>query len=735
MSPVKTPDPPDHDCDTLETVQEEDDDVMTPATRSAQDASSGVVAHDEPRQPWLHDLEVAVDGNVTVLSSTTGDLDGLGAAGLYVDDERVLSVLGVSLGDHALVPVGSASSGGRSEFISSARHLGAPGPDPTVEVHRARTVGRTGLEEVVRVASRAVAITADLVLRLGGDGAPIEAVKGGSATGGLADPTLGSSHASWSLARHGVRVDIEPAPRELTVADDGSVCVVLPLTVAGGGCAEVRVVVTTTRTEPSLFDADPGSDAVAWTRSFAVTAADRRLTRVVETSLDDLQHLVMRDPESPGDIFVAAGTPWYLTLFGRDSVWTARLALPLGTELAAGTLRALARRQGTVHDERRAEDPGKIPHELRRTAYVEGGQGLELPPVYYGTVDATALWICLLHDAWRWGLAESEVCDLLPNLRAAATWLTDVAPGDDGLLKYVDASGAGLVNQGWKDSGDSIRWQDGRVAEAPIALVEAQAYAVEAARGAAHLLEALGRGADADQVGTLRSFADGLSSLVRERFWVADRHGRHLALAIDGLGGAVDGMGSNMGHCLGTGTLTPAEATRVTTTLTGDRMLGRHGILTLSTDNGGFNPLGYHTGSVWTHDSAICALGMAREGHRVEAGVVATRLLDAAEAFDYRYPELFADEGVLGRPVPYPASCRPQAWSAASAIALVSVALGLSVDVPGRTVTVRPPSPGPFGPLSVRGIRVGDAVLSVSVEVGGAVTVEGLPAGFSLLTD
>jgi glycogen debranching enzyme len=185
-----------------------------------------------------------------------------------------------------------------------------------------------------------------------------------------------------------------------------------------------------------------------------------------------------------------------------------------------------------------------------------------------------------------------------------------------------------------------------------------------------------------------------------------------------------------MGHVLGTGTLTPTEATDVAAELMAERMLGTYGIVTLSEDNGGYNPIGYHTGSIWTHDSAICAWGLARERQDAAAAEVARRLLDLAEVFDYRVPELCADEGVLGRPAPYPASCRPQAWSCAAMVGLLTTALGLSVDVPGRSITVRPSQPAPFGALTVGGIRVGDARVTISTDREGGVTVVGLPPGF-----
>jgi glycogen debranching enzyme len=685
-------------------------------------------------QPWLHDLVITTAGNVTGLGATNGDLGGSAAQGIYIDDARVVSRCGVTLGGEPLEPVGWAALGPASEFVGSARHLGASGPDPTVEMHRRRLLRGDGAEETLTITSRAVQVAADLTVVLGGDGAEIALVKGGQATGALCPSVPSADGGSWRTARHGVTVVCDPAPVASTVDADGALRLTVPVLVDAGESVTVVLRLSAERIGASLFDADNGADLVSWPTSVSVTAGDARLAHAVRASLVDLRSLLLNDPEERSDVFAAAGSPWYLTLFGRDSIWSARLTLPLGTELAAGTLRVLARRQGTAHNADRAEDPGKIPHELRRVAYVDPNNRLELPPVYYGTVDATALWVCLLHDAWRWGMPEDQVRELLPALRSATTWLTDIAPGDDGLLRYIDEGGTGLVNQGWKDSSDSIRWRDGRVADAPIALIEAQAYAVEAARAAAVLLGALGGDHEADRVKQLLVYADRLESAVRQRFWVGDGADRYPAMALDGHGSAVTGLGSNMGHALGTGVFSAEESHRVTAVLSEPRMLGAHGIATFASDNGGFNPLGYHTGSVWTHDSAICALGMLREGHAGEAATVAQRLLDAAEAFDYRYPELFADTGVLGEPVPYPASCRPQAWSAASAVALLTIALGLSVDVPSRTVTVRPPPDLPFGPISVRGIRVGDVTVTVSVGTEGDVTVEGLPDGYTVVS-
>ncbi len=584
----------------------------------------------DPLQPWLHELAIVVDGPLTAMSRRDGQLTGAGAEGFYADDARVLSVLEVLLDGQSPAFVGVGAQGSAAEFLGSARGLGDDGPDPSVEVRRSRRLEAGALREQVEVRSRAAEeVRARVSLRLGGDGVEVFDVKHGVADGrpvGAEVMDEGSGGARWSTARHSVVVALDGFDT-VAIAPHGGVLAHSDVVVAPGAMVRLGVVVTATRTSESLFDAGAASDRVRWTREVAVESADRRLPGLVHGSVDDLQHLLLDDPADRADFFAAAGTPWYLTLFGRDSLWTARLTLPLGTGLAAGTLRALARRQGTEVAADRAEEPGKIPHELRRTAFVDDVHGMYLPPVYYGTVDATPLWICTLHDAWRWGMPEAEVEALLPALRAALDWVTDVAPGEDGLLRYVDEIGTGLANQGWKDSGDSIRWRDGRVADAPIALVEAQAYAVEATRGAADLLDAIGTADDRARVDGLHAFADSLAQRIRDHYWVESDAGRYLAMALDGHGRAVTGVGSNMGHVLGTGSLTPAEVREVVGVLTGPTLLRDGGIASFATDNAGFNPLGYHTGSVWTHDTAICALGLAREGFTDEAVDVAQRLV------------------------------------------------------------------------------------------------------------
>lgn len=262
----------------------------------------------------------------------------------------------------------------------------------------------------------------------------------------------------------------------------------------------------------------------------------------------------------------------------------------------------------------------------------------------------------------------------------------------------------------------------GRVAAGPIALLETQAYAVEAAHGAAAILEqVLGVSGD-----SWRLWADELAGQVRSTFWVRNSQQPYLAMALDGQGRRVDGVGSNMGHALGTGLLTPAEERAVASRLVEPDLLGPLGIGTLSRNNPAYNPLGYHTGSVWTHDTAIAAWGLARTGHGAYAARALRALVDVAAASDHRWPELLSAEPVLDRPAPYPASCRPQAWAAASVGFLISALLGLTADAPAGRLLVAPLREAPFGALRVEGLRFAGQSVRIEVDhAGRVVDVEG----------
>jgi glycogen debranching enzyme len=281
------------------------------------------------------------------------------------------------------------------------------------------------------------------------------------------------------------------------------------------------------------------------------------------------------------------------------------------------------------------------------------------------------LWICLLADAAEAGMPDDEVLALVPHLEAALGWMRDFGDSDgDGLLEYIDESGRGLSNQGWKDSGDSVQWRDGALARGPIALCEVQAYAYQAATAGARLLDRFDRpGAE-----EWRSWAARLQEVFRERYWIDDAAGAYPAIALDADKRPVDSVTSNMAHLLGTGLLHPDEAALVARRLVSPELASGFGLRTLSTASAGYWPLSYHGGTVWTHDTAIAIAGLTADGFVDEARQLSEGLLRAAVAFDYRMPELHSGDALAdgARPAPYPAACRPQAWSAAAAVTVLT---------------------------------------------------------------
>lgn len=464
-----------------------------------------------------------------------------------------------------------------------------------------------------------------------------------------------------------------------------------------------------------------------WTE-LNLSCNDERMTRLLQRSVMDLGSLIIRDPEAPEDRFLAAGSPWFLTLFGRDSILSAQMLLPLEVSLSGETLRVLARRQGREVVAATEEAPGKILHEIRHGGLVERG---DLPPLYYGSMDSTPLFVRLANEAWRWGLADDEVEALMPAVEKALAWMRDYGDADgDGFLEYIRSGDRGLSNQGWKDSGDAVQFMDGRLADPPIALCEVQGYAYDAARRGAELLAHFGRpGAD-----EWLEWSDALERKFRESFWVSDADGPYPAMALDGAKRPVDAIASNMGHLLACGILNEEECDIVANRLIGRDLNSGWGLRTLSTKARRFNPLSYHGGSIWPHDSALAIAGLARTGHGPAAKELLRGLAAAAPFFDYRLPELFAGEqrGIDGFPLPYPAACRPQAWAAASALLIARSIFGFEPDFPAKTITLRPVWPAAYQRVEVSGVQVGNARLSATLIADRGVWVDDGGAGFNI---
>ena len=687
----------------------------------SEDGTTQGATHEVARQPWLHDLLPLLSAPTQVWCDAGGQVRELGLQGGYHGDRRVLSLCAVTVDGEEPVPVSDHPDGGDAHvFVALPRGVGDPGPDPTVRLERRRELSPGVVRERLRVRSSASApVRLRLEVTVAADHARLADVKAGRRPAAVPPTAVGDGHVSWtaaglrcSLSAHGARTSVVQA----------RACLRWDLEVEPGETVDREWVLTVDDT--TLVVTAPRSTP-AWEPP-SVSSEDRRLAALVERALADLRLLRLAPVEDPGEEFVGAGAPWFLTLFGRDSLWAARMLLPVTTSVAASTLRVLAARQGTRTDPATAEQPGKMLHEVRDAAFGLGADPREteerhLPPVYYGTIDATPLWVLVLSDAWRWGLAADEVEPLLPALERALTWMVEHGDADgDHLLEYVDESGTGLSNQGWKDSGDAVRRIDGSLAHPPVALCEVQGYAYAAALAGATLLEAFGRpGTD-----RWRVWAEGTRREFRRRFWVEDAVGAFPAIALDGDKRPVVSLTSNIGHLLGTGILDAEQARLVARRLVAPDMLSGFGIRTLSRDAAGYSPTGYHVGSVWTHDTAIGLAGLAAEG-LPETAPVLEALVAALDAFGGRPPELFSGDARSAhpRPVPYPAACRPQAWSAASAVVALAAATGLRADVPSGRVDVAPVSPWPFGKTVVDGLRAGGDPLRVEVDRDGAAAV------------
>ena len=390
-----------------------------------------------------------------------------------------------------------------------------------------------------------------------------------------------------------------------------------------------------------------------------------RYESTIKTSCEDLESLLIQDPIF-GEWVVAAGSPWFLTLFGRDSLITSIQTLSLTTSLAMNVLQSLAHRQGQVVNDETEEQPGRILHEIRTGEAVTRQDGWG--DVYYGSVDATPLFIVTLAEAHRFGANEQQIRKLLPAAEAAREWMETFGdPDGDGFIEYAGrAMRTGLDNQAWKDSYDAIRHEDGRIAEGPIAVVEVQGYKHAALLALAYLREHLDHG---DPEPLLKQ-ANSLREQIHDLYWMD--HEQCFALALDGHKQQVRSVTTNAGHLLWTQTAFEDKAAQLVSRLMQPDMFTGFGLRTLSSENPAWNPLSYHCGSVWPHDSALVAAGMFKYGEHAAAVRLSDALLDAADCCSGRLPELFAgfDRKHFPSPVPYPSSCTPQAWAAGAPLML-----------------------------------------------------------------
>jgi glycogen debranching enzyme len=417
----------------------------------------------------------------------------------------------------------------------------------------------------------------------------------------------------------------------------------------------------------------------AWlARAPALEADDPALLRTYRASLSDLGALRMQPDLAERATLPAAGLPWFMALFGRDSLITSYQALPYLPELAATTLRGLAAHQARERDDFHEQEPGKILHELRFGELTSRGERPHSP--YFGSADATPLFLVLLDEYHRWTGDDKLVRDLEDHARAALAWIEGSGDLDgDGYIEYERRNlTGGLVNQCWKDSWDSIQFADGTLARGPIATCEIQGYAYDAQRRSARLAREVW--GDTTLSDHLEQRAWDLQARFRRDFWIPER-GCH-ALALDGDKRQVDSLTSNIGHLLWSGILDEGEAATTTERLLDEQLYSGWGVRTLATSEAGYNPLGYHTGTVWPHENSLIAAGLARYGQDDAARTISAAILAAAPAFEHRLPEVFAGFPIALTTVPvaFPTASRPQAWSAGAPLLLLSTVLGLQPE-------------------------------------------------------
>jgi glycogen debranching enzyme len=387
-----------------------------------------------------------------------------------------------------------------------------------------------------------------------------------------------------------------------------------------------------------------------------------------------------------------------MAVFGRDSIITSYQSLPFIPEFARGALLTLAELQGTVDNDFQDEQPGKIMHELRFGELTVIGERPHRP--YYGTIDATPLWLVLLSEYHRFTGDDELVRRLWPNVEGAIGWIAANRAQHGGFLAYQTRSSYGLRNQGWRDSDRGVLFHDGSMPQTPIALCEVQGYTVDALRRTAALAE---RVVDAASIAPgLREDADRLAADFDAAFWI-DAQDRY-ALGIDGRGRQIDGVTSNMGHLLWSGIVPKERASKIATRLAEPDLWSGWGVRTLSSGDEGFTPLGYHTGTVWPHDNSLIAAGLARYGFHDDAVRIATSMLDAAADHGYRLPEAFAgfNRTAVRYPVRYPTASDPQAWASAAPLLWLRVLLGL--DVRNGSLTIDPVVPADLFPVQLHAV-------------------------------
>ena len=678
-----------------------------------------------------------LDGSTFCISDDTGDISAE-TSGLFAHDTRFLSRLVLRVdGERPLL-----LSSGRLEHFSAAFYLRNPRvngiPHDALSIARRRFVG-TGMQERIAVQNETMdALEFELSVELAADFADIISVKG-------YDFALGDPETAGALPPP-APATLDEGRQEIVITDPGGqlrtrVVASHPGEFADGALSFRLALEPSERWDlnleflPALDDTalitiddlenelETLGDAVAaWTlRVPKLRGGWESLRHAFDRSIADLAALRMRTGELRRPLF-AAGMPWFMTVFGRDTEITSLQTLLLGPELATGSLEALAELQADAEDPGIDAEPGKIVHEVRAGRAAEKWFAR-----YYGSIDATPLFLVLLAETWRWTDDAALVTRLREPALRALEWIDRYGDSDgDGFVEYRRRGDGGLHNQSWKDSGDSQRFHDGRFAGAPIAPVEVQGYVYDAKHRLAEIAREVWR--DRGLAERLESEAEELRARFEKAFWVDDRGGFY-ALALDGDKAPVDARCSNMGHLLWSGIVGPERVPHVVDQLLSEDLWSGWGIRTMAADDAAYNPLSYHNGTVWPHDTALAAWGLARHGYLEPSRRVARALIEAAGHFDWSLPEVFAGyaRGETPFPIAYPTAARPQAWAAGTPILLVRVLLGIEPDRARQRLvtTVTDELPSWLDGLTLEGVRAFGRTWSFAVERGRVSISEG----------
>jgi glycogen debranching enzyme len=663
-----------------------------------------------------------LDGNTFVVSDDRGDIEAslTDPTGLFSYDTRFLSKWVLTIDGQRL----NALSVDDLQYFETRFFL-VPGTgtvyiDAKLSVIRQRSVAMGFQERLTVLNHSEKPVTLTIRVEAGSDFADLFEVKDAIAKKGSYSAKVRQGTLELGYERETFRRSTAISASTPAKLDADSLTFRARIPAHGTWSTELTVETVQTYGAVRRTRTNMRRDLDRWLADAPTLQSDNEsLSATYRRSLEDLAALRFSPPVAGGHSLPAAGLPWFMTMFGRDSIFTSLQALPFAPALAATTLRALGQWQGIHVDDFRDEDPGRILHEMRygeMTAFEERPHS-----PYYGCADATPLYVVLLDEYERWTGDRKLVRELEHEARAALAWIDDYADlQGNGYVWYRRRNEeTGLENQCWKDSWDSISYSDGRLPGFPRATCELQGYAYDAKMRGARLAREIWK--DAPLAERLERDAADLKRRFNRDYWVES--GEYFALALDTEGKQVDSLTSNNGHLLWSGIVDKSKAKAVARNLLGPRLFSGWGVRTLAEGEGRYNPIGYHVGTVWPFDNSFIAWGLRRYGFKEEAAEIAAGILDAAEFFAGRLPEAFGgyERAQTMYPVQYPTACSPQAWSTGTPLLLLRTMLGLVPE--GERLVVDAAVPETIGHLELLDIpgrwgRV-DAFGRGLVEVGG----------------